>query len=113
MLISISLNNSTVLVLVKSTKVRANSNSNSKLELDSFEPSANSRPVSALQCTLYLIFFLFSTIILTRTSQSCTLWSKHYMVGPMTLQIYNMLFQKFAKKTFQEVVNKQTSNIKK
>jgi len=40
MLISISLNNSTVLVLVKSTKVRANSNSNSKLELDDFEPSA-------------------------------------------------------------------------
>jgi len=39
MQMSISLNNSTVLVLVKSTKLRANSNSNSKLELDDFEPS--------------------------------------------------------------------------
>jgi len=40
MQMSISLNNSTVLVLVKSTKLRANSNSNSKLELDDFEPSS-------------------------------------------------------------------------
>ena len=59
MLISISLNNSTVLVLVKSTKVRANSNSNSKLELDDFEPSVfkvQKMPQYALYCLIMGVF---------------------------------------------------------
>ena len=58
MQMSISLNNSTVLVLVKSTKLRANSNSNSKLELDDFEPSCvcvvSLREVLGLATTLRL-----------------------------------------------------------